>query len=98
MTTAAGYSSAVSQGYTAAPQPAQGGGEDHRRPRRAAGLLRLPAEHWIHLRTTNPIESTFATVLLRQRITKGPGSRAACVAIAFGGRRPIHGAEERMRT
>ena len=36
-----------------------------------------PAEHWIHLRTTNPIESTFATVRLRQRVTKGPGSRAA---------------------
>ena len=32
-----------------------------------------PAEHWIHLRTTNPIESTFATVTLRQRVTKGPG-------------------------
>ena len=32
-----------------------------------------PAEHWIHLRTTNPIESTFATVRLRQRVTKGPG-------------------------
>ena len=42
-----------------------------------------PAEHWIHLRTTNPIESTFATVRLRQRITKGPGSRAAGVAMAF---------------
>ena len=41
-----------------------------------------PAEHWIHLRTTNPIESTFATVRLRQRITKGPGSRAAGVAMA----------------
>ena len=36
-----------------------------------------PAEHWIHLRTINPIESTFATVSLRQRVTKGPGSRAA---------------------
>src|SRR5699024_1062637 len=36
-----------------------------------------PAEHWKHLRTTNPIESTFATVRLRQRITKGPGSRAS---------------------
>jgi transposase-like protein len=34
-----------------------------------------PAEHWVHLRTTNPIESTFATVRLRQRVTKGPGSR-----------------------
>jgi putative transposase len=42
-----------------------------------------PAEHWIHLRTTNPIESTFATVRLRQRITKGPGSRAAGVAMVF---------------
>jgi putative transposase len=36
----------------------------------------LPAEHWIHLKTTNPIESTFATVRLRTR-AKGPGSRAA---------------------
>ncbi len=42
-----------------------------------------PAEHWIHLRTTNPIESTFATVRLRTRVTKGPGSRAAGVAMAF---------------
>ena len=41
------------------------------------------AEHWIHLRTANPIESTFATVRLRQRGTKGPGSRAAGVAMAF---------------
>lgn len=37
----------------------------------------------MHLRTTNPIESTFATVRLRQRVTKGPGSRAAGVAMAF---------------
>ena len=42
-----------------------------------------PAEHWTHLRTTNPIESTFATVRLRQRVTKGPGSRAAGIAMAF---------------
>ena len=42
-----------------------------------------PAEHWIHLRTTNPIESTFATVRLRKRVTKGPGSRAAGIAMAF---------------
>jgi transposase-like protein len=33
-----------------------------------------PAEHWIHLRTTNPIESTFATVRHRTKVTKGPGS------------------------
>jgi len=39
-----------------------------------------PAEHWIHLRTTNPIESTFATVRLRQRVTKGPGSRTPDIA------------------
>jgi putative transposase len=38
-----------------------------------------PAEHWVHLRTTNPMESTFATVRLRQLVTKGPGSRAAGV-------------------
>jgi hypothetical protein len=31
-------------------------------------------QHWVHLRTANPIESTFAAVRLRQRITKGPGS------------------------
>jgi transposase-like protein len=37
----------------------------------------FPAEHWRHLRTTNPIESTFATVKLRQRVTKGAGSRIA---------------------
>lgn len=43
----------------------------------------FPAEHWKHLRTTNAIESTFATVRLRQRTTKGPGSRAAGVAMAY---------------
>jgi transposase-like protein len=43
----------------------------------------FPAEHWVHLRTSNPIESTFATVRLRTRVTKGPGSRAAGVAMAF---------------
>ena len=53
-----------------------------------------PAEHWIHLRTTNPIESTFATVRLRQRVTKGPGSRAAGVAMAF---KLIESAQQRWR-
>ena len=43
----------------------------------------FPAEHWKHLRTTNPIESTFATVKLRQRVTKGAGSRRAGLANAF---------------
>jgi putative transposase len=41
----------------------------------------FPAEHWIHLRTTNPIESVFATVRLRHRRTKGSGSRTACLAM-----------------
>jgi len=43
----------------------------------------FPAEHWRHLRTTNPIESTFATVRLRHRRTKGSGSRQACLAMVF---------------
>lgn len=43
----------------------------------------FPAEHWRHLRTSNPIESTFATVRLRTYRTKGPGSRAAGLAMAF---------------
>jgi transposase-like protein len=43
----------------------------------------FPAEHWIHLKTTNPIESTFATVRLRTQVTKGPGSRAAGLAMAY---------------
>jgi len=43
----------------------------------------FPAEHWQHLRTTNPIESTFATVRLRHRRTKGSGSRTACLTMVF---------------
>ena len=43
----------------------------------------FPAEHWGHLRTTNPIESTFATIRLRQRRTKGCGSREASLTMAF---------------
>ena len=54
----------------------------------------FPAEHWIHLRTTNPIESTFATVRLRTRVTKGPGSRAAGVEMAF---KLIESAQARWR-
>jgi putative transposase len=41
------------------------------------------AEHWLHLKTTNPIESPFATVRLRTRVTKGPGSAEAGLAMAF---------------
>lgn len=43
----------------------------------------FPAEHWQHVRTTNPIESTFATVRLRHNRTKGNGSRIACLAMVF---------------
>ena len=43
----------------------------------------FPAEHWRHLRTSNPIESTFATVRQRTSKTKGGGSRAAVLAMVF---------------
>jgi transposase-like protein len=43
----------------------------------------FPAEHWGHLRTTNPIESTFATVRLRTVRTKGCGSRSATLSMVF---------------
>jgi putative transposase len=43
----------------------------------------FPAEHWAHLRTTNPIESTFATVRLRTAKTKGCGTRQACLTMVF---------------
>jgi transposase-like protein len=42
----------------------------------------FPAEHWRHPKTSNPIESTFASVRLRTRVTKGPGSKAAGLAMA----------------
>lgn len=54
----------------------------------------FPAEHWIHLRTTNPIESTFATVRLRTKVTKGAGSRTAALAMVF---KLIESAQERWR-
>jgi len=54
----------------------------------------FPAEHWIHLRTTNPIESTFATVRLRHRRTKGSGSRTACLTMVF---RLMQSASKRWR-
>ncbi|MFG2563756.1 IS256 family transposase [Streptomyces sp. NPDC048496] len=54
----------------------------------------FPAEHWIHLRTTNPIESTFATVRLRTKVTKGAGSRASALAMVF---KLIESAQERWR-
>jgi transposase-like protein len=46
-------------------------------------LFDFPAEHWIHLRTTNPIECTFSTVRLWTKVTRGAGSRTAALAMAF---------------
>jgi len=46
-------------------------------------FYRFPAEHWRHLRTTNPIESLFGTVRLRTAKTKGCGSRIACLTMVF---------------
>jgi putative transposase len=57
-------------------------------------FFEFPAEHWGHLKTTNPIESTFATVRLRTKVTKGPGSRAAGLAMAF---KLIEAAQDRWR-
>jgi putative transposase len=53
-----------------------------------------PAEHWRHLRTTNPIESAFATVRLRTRVTKGAGSKTAALAMAY---KLLESAQERWR-
>ena len=49
----------------------------------APGTHDFPAEHWKHLRTTNPIESTFATIRLRHRRTKGNGTRKATLTMLF---------------
>lgn len=54
----------------------------------------FPAEHWRHLRTTNPIESSFATVKLRTRVTKGAGSSAAAAAMAY---KLLDSAQDRWR-
>lgn len=43
----------------------------------------FPAEHWVHIRTTNPIESTFATVRLRSKKSKSCGSRDTTLAMVF---------------
>lgn len=54
----------------------------------------LPAEHWLHVRTTNPVESPFATVRLRQRVTKGAESRTKGLTMAF---KLLEMAEQRWR-
>ena len=62
--------------------------------RRCWPFYDFPAEHWVHLKTTNPVESTFATVRLRTRVTKGPGSKQAGLAMAF---KLLEAAEQRWR-
>jgi len=54
----------------------------------------FPAEHWRHLRTSNAIESSFATVKLRTRVTKGAGSKKAALAMAY---KLLDAAQERWR-
>jgi putative transposase len=54
----------------------------------------FPEPHWKHLRTTNPIESTFSTVRLRTRVTKGAGNRQAAVAMAY---KLLDAAQDRWR-
>jgi putative transposase len=52
----------------------------------------FPGEHWRHLRAPNTIESSFATVKLRTRVTKGAGSKKAALAMAYN---LLHAAQER---
>jgi putative transposase len=54
----------------------------------------FPAEHWKHFRTSNPIESAFSTVRLRQRVTQGAGSRTKGLALAY---KLLDMAEQRWR-
>jgi transposase-like protein len=58
------------------------------------GFFDYPAEHWLHLRTTNPIESTFSPVRARTRVTKGPGNKQAGLAMVF---KLLEAAEGRWR-
>jgi putative transposase len=57
-------------------------------------FFEYPAEHWQHLRTTNPIESSFAPVRARTRVTKGPGTRDMGLAMVF---KLLQAAEGRWR-
>jgi hypothetical protein len=61
---------------------------------RLVSFFDFPAEHWKHLRTTNVIESAFATVRLRERVTKGAGSRTKGLLMAF---RLLDMAQQRWR-
>ncbi len=72
---------------------AQGRGEADQGPRELLAFYDLPAEHWRHPRTTNP-ESAFATVKLRTRVTKGAGSKAAALGMAY---KLLDAAQDRWR-
>ena len=72
----------------------QGGCEARQGPATPDRVLRPPAEHWRHLRTSNVIESSFATVKLRTRVTKGAGSKKAALAMAY---KLLGAAQERRR-
>jgi hypothetical protein len=65
------------------PRPPRGSGNYRGSGQVCPAFYDYPAEHWVHLRTTSPIESTFATVRHRAKVTKGPGLRAAGLAMAF---------------
>lgn len=54
----------------------------------------FPAEHWIHLRITNPVESTFSPVKLRTKVTRGAGSLTAALAVVF---KLVESAQDRWR-
>jgi hypothetical protein len=54
----------------------------------------FPAEHWVHLHTTNPVESTFSTVKLRTKVTRGAASPAAALTMVF---KLVQSAQERWR-
>jgi transposase-like protein len=66
--------------------------EEH--PEELLTFMGFPPEHWVHLRTTNPIEATFAPTRGRMQQTKGAGSRKAGLAMAF---KLIEGAQHRWR-
>ena len=86
--------SAVASSGQDAPGATGHTAEASKTARRPGRRLTEPAGHWVHLRTTNPIESTFATVRLRTKVTKGHGSKAAALAMAF---KLIESAQRRWR-
>ena len=57
-------------------------------------FYQFPAAHWIHLRTTNPIESSFATVKARTKVTKGAGTRRRGLVMAY---KLLDAAQDRWR-